>query len=154
MNQETADYVRGKAKVVAVSDAFRLAPWADFLVSNDRKWWEANPEAYLFKGRKFCSHPLNKAESFRKHVHMGRNSGLMGMCLAKDLGAKRILLCGFDMHGTHFFGEHGHGLKNTTEKIFKVHVRQFDRFSGCNVVNCTAGSRLLKFPFGNLYDLI
>lgn len=39
MNQALADSVRGKCKVIAVSDTWRLAPWADALVSSDAGWW-------------------------------------------------------------------------------------------------------------------
>ena len=106
MNQQTADFVRNKCKVAVISDTYKLAPWADILVSNDRKWWEFHQEAFDFKGRKFCSQELRGVEQFRDHVHVGRNSGLMAMCIARFLGAKRLLLCGFDMHGSHFFGAH------------------------------------------------
>lgn len=154
MNQELADYVRGKAKVIAVSDTFRLAPWADALVSNDRHWWEVNEDAQGFAGLKFCSHALRDVEEFRQHVHIGRNSGLMAMFVAKNLGASKIALCGFDMQGSHFFGPHTGTLKNTSEKMFRTHIRQFDGFSGCEVVNCTQGSRLTRFPFARIEEIV
>lgn len=154
MSQEIADYIRGKCRVVAVSDAYKIAPWADILVSNDRKWWEVHPEAEKVRGVRYCSHKLREVEEFREHVHLGRNSGLMGMCAARAHGAKRLLLCGFDMHGSHFFGAHPEPLKNTTERIFSTHIRQFDGFSGCEVINCTLGSQLKRFPYVKLEEVI
>ena len=144
------DSIKGRCRLAAVSNAYLLTPWADILVSNDRKWWDHNADAFGFRGRKFCSHELRGVEEFREHVHLGRNSGLMAMCVARKLGAKKLLLLGFDMHGTHFFGKHPEPLKNTTDKIFKNHIRQFDRFSGCDVVNCTPGSALSRFRFSTL----
>ena len=154
MSPEIAAYVQGKCAVAAVSDSFKLAPWADILVSNDRKWWEQHPEAKLFKGRKFCSQEIREAEQFREHTYMGRNSGLMAMCVARFLGAKRLLLLGFDMHGTHFFGEHPLPLRNTTEKIFATHIRQFDGFYGCDVINCTPNSSLKRFKIAVLQEVL
>lgn len=142
--------VRGVCRVAAVSNSYLLAPWADILVSNDRKWWEHNTDALKFKGHKFCSHELRGVEQFREHVALGRNSGLMAMCVARTFGAKKLILLGFDMHGEHFFGKHPEPLKNTTEKIFRTHIRQFDGFSGCDVVNCTPDSALLRFRFSTL----
>lgn len=154
MTQELADYVRNRCKTVAISDAYKLAPWATVLVSNDRSWWECHKDAYQFSGRKMCSHGLKGVDEFREHVPLGRNSGLMGMCAARALGAKRLLLLGFDMHGTHFFGTHPAPLKNSTERIFQNHIKQFDGFSGCEVLNCTVGSRLTRFPFANVYEVL
>lgn len=150
LRSEEVGTVRGRCSVIAVSNAYVLAPWANALVSNDRKWWEHNPSAFDFVGRKFCSHELRGVEQFREHVPLGRNSGLMAMCVARKLGAKKLVLLGFDLRGEHFFGRHPEPLKNTTENIFKTHIRQFDGFSGCDVVNCTPGSALQRFRFSTL----
>jgi hypothetical protein len=32
------DRVRGRARVIAVNDGYRLAPWADVLYACDRRW--------------------------------------------------------------------------------------------------------------------
>lgn len=51
MNQALADSVRGKCKVLAVSDTYLLAPWADGLVSADAGWWRnKSPQ---FDGKKY-----------------------------------------------------------------------------------------------------
>lgn len=85
------------------------------------------------------------------------------MFLARDIfEAKSLILLGFDMHGTHYFGAHErakrpgskHFLTNTDEARFQKHIRQFDCFSGIPVVNCTEGSALKKFPFAKLGDVL
>jgi hypothetical protein len=148
--------------VIAVSDVgLTKCPWADALVSYDSAWWDAHSEYRKFKGRKFVSKPYRDLEHFdlkKIGVNTFLNSGLFAMYIARDVyKADRIVLLGFDMHrrnGQHFFGEHQGNLKNTTESIFQVHIKQFDNFSGCRVVNCTPNSDLKRFPICDLYDII
>jgi hypothetical protein len=52
LTQAQVDACRGRAHVIAINDAFRLAPWADVLYACDWQWWKANPEAYDFAGLK------------------------------------------------------------------------------------------------------
>jgi hypothetical protein len=159
MSQQIADAVRGHFKVVAVSDTFRLAPWADALVCNDLRWWNVHQDALLFAGPKFC------ARDGRYGLHYlpttmefwgGTNSGLQGMRVARDvLHATRILLLGFDMGGTHYFGPHPQPLRNTSPQRFREFILQFDRWrGGCEVLNCTPGSALKRFPFATLDELL
>lgn len=162
MNQKIADYVRGKCHVVAVSDAYRLAPWADHLVSSDGKWWMANPDAVLFEGGKYAWHGrTDEVQQFRP-TPCPVNSGLMAMHLAHSKGANKIILIGFDMHGTHYFGKHtakwgrhSHDvLANTTDKRFQQHIAEFRQWQGCEVINCTPDSALKHFPMAYLKDTI
>lgn len=162
LKKEDVDYLRGRCCVAAVSNAFELAPWADALISHDGKWWQAYPEALKFTGRKFCRNMVDGTEQFIPPIS-GCNSGLMAMCVAKMLGAKRIILVGIDMHGTHYFGRHHRTYKmgkvevelnNTTANRFKRHLLQFKVFQGPEVVNCNPESALQQFPFGVLRDLI
>jgi hypothetical protein len=162
MNSEVAEYVRGKCRVIAVSDAYRLAPWADALVSNDSKWWRVHPEALKFKGRKFCGmgYPGCERIKYEGRFTIGLNSGLQAMRVAVKLGASRLLLLGFDMHatgGAHFFGEHPAPLQNTKPGRFNIHIHQFDKWEAdqaVNVINCTPGSALLRFPLGDVRELL
>lgn len=159
MSQELADFVRGKCKVVAVSDAYKLAPWADALVSNDSNWWSHHPEARNFAGRKFSAANVGGVERL-PHTGAfqgGTNSGLQGMRVAHMLGATKILLLGFDLNaskGAHFFGSHPPTMRNTTLQRFAVHIRQFDKWKGCEVSNCTPGSSLVRFPFSDIHELL
>lgn len=157
MTQGVADYVRGKCRVYAVSNAYRLAPWADALISHDKAWWRAHPDALKFKGRKYCKFDLPGTKTFCPYdMPMGCNSGLMAMYIARHDKVKTILLCGFDMQGTHFFGKHDEskGLKNTSDKRFRQHINQFHSFAGVDVINCTPGSALPHYKCADLYDMI
>jgi hypothetical protein len=153
--------------IMAISDAgIMRIPEADVLVSHDTSWWMANPGAFNFKGDKWSSRGVSRTRAFETkgiNVFGGMNSGLFAMFIARDeYTAKKIFLFGFEMHrrnGQHFFGPHTakYGervLKNTDEKTFKIHARQFDRFSGCEVFNCTKDSDLKRFPFLDISDII
>lgn len=148
LKREDVESLTGRCKVVAVSDAYRMAPRADALASFDRKWWDANPEAKLFPGRKFCGVETN----FGERLKLGglSNSGLFGMYVAEALGASRIILLGFDMRGSHFFGNHRPPLSDTPPERFEIFQRQFARWNGCPVINCTPLSALEAFPFAKL----
>lgn len=159
---EQVDCVRemheaGACQVVAISDAYLRMPTAEALVSNDLNWWRHHPEALQFAGRKFCGHHCPGTERLQptSQFSSGTNSGLQGMRVARDyLKATRILLVGFDMHGTHYFGKHPEPLRNTTPARFTRHLAQFRVWSGCEVINCTPGSALTRFEMGDLREAL
>lgn len=157
MSQAVADQVRGRCKVVAVSDAYRLAPWADALASVDAAWWRQNQEAFEFKGRKFTYAPGQGLSQLERipGVTSGMNSGLFGIKVAVHMGATRVLLCGFDMRGTHYFGPHK-TLRNTKPARFEVFKRQFAAYNPpkVEILNCTPGSALKCYPTVNLEDCL
>lgn len=138
--------------VGCVSNAFELAPWCKFIAGSDSKWWHKHPRAMLHKN-KFSIGEVSGVEQ----VGMAGgcvNSGVLGLEVAKRMGATQILLLGFDMHGTHFFGRYTNGLTNTSEDRRKVHMREFAQWAKENadieVINCTNGSVLDCFPRGDL----
>lgn len=142
--------------IIAVSNVgIDLCPQADALVSHDGKWWGCNPKALKFKGRKFCRNSRAGVEVFIPQSDKGCNSGLMAMEVACGIfKAEKLILLGFDMHGTHYFGAHPEGLKNTGEAGFNRHIGQFKSWRGCPVINCTPGSALKQFPFQQLEDVL
>lgn len=156
LTQAVVDSVRDRCKVVAVSDAYRLAPWADALASTDGKWWKANPEALEFAGQKFTAAPsfvpLEDVE--RMPVDTATNSGLLGLMVAVKLGATRVLLCGLDLHspGAHFFGRHPSPLRSSEQRHLDMHKRQFAQYRprGVEILNCTPGSALDVYPMADL----
>lgn len=158
LTQEVVESVRARCHVVAVSDSYRLAPWADAMASTDAKWWKAHPEAMEFPGRKFTAAPdfirLEGVE--RLPVDTATNSGLLGLMVAVKMGATRVLLCGLDMHspGDHFFGRHPAPLRHSEQRHLDLHKRQFSAYRprGVQIVNCTPGSALSVYPMGNLEE--
>jgi hypothetical protein len=167
----TADDVnacRGRATVIAINDAWRLAPWADVLYSSDRHWYPHHDWVPEFPGRKIAMEitPHDGVLVLQRTGETGlelaptglksyKNSGGAAINLAVHLGASRILLLGYDMGATgvaHFFGSHPRGLR-TTGKATYVLFRQLMatmveplRARGITVVNCTRTSALDCFP--------
>lgn len=158
LTAETVESVRGRCQVVAVSDVYRLAPWADVLVSTDADWWKHHKEAQRFQGKRFGAMLAWENVSGVKRFKASReiNSGLLGVMVAVSMGASKVLLCGFDLHspGDHFFGRHPKELKSTTAERMEVFKAQFARYSPKDVaiVNCTPGSALTCYRSGNLLE--
>lgn len=141
-----------------ISSAFPLARWADFIAATDSAWWRSYPDAKHLPGRKFAIHAVPGVEKIRVPGWVACNSGVLGLECAKRLGATRILLLGFDMHGTHYFGEYTNGLSNTLPARRRMHLSQYTTWQKRNreieVINCTAGSALQCFPFEVLDDVL
>lgn len=118
----------GRVRVVVVNDNWRRVPAADLLYACDGRWWTHNLPAVRDAG--FAGELWTQDEAAaRKYglcrvrhtarpgltrtactVHGGGNSGYQAINLAYLLGARRIVLVGFDMQPTgglaHWFGRH------------------------------------------------
>jgi hypothetical protein len=175
MTQKQADTVKGRCRVIAVNNTYQLAPWADVLYGCDKKWWSWHPDAVDFKGIKITMSP----PPLSPKIHLVRNGGVKGLCLDKDglatgrnggyqainlafhLGAKRIILLGYDMrvHGdrVHWHPEHK---VPTPPTVFKGFLANYEtivdplREQGVEVFNCTPGSSLKVFPVLGLDEAV
>jgi len=160
VNKSIADSIYGRCSLVAVSDAYRIAPWAEALVSADAAWWKAHPDALQFAGKRFgILHDFQGVKGVEKvTAASGTNSGLLGIMVAVQLGAKKIILLGFDMHspGTHFFGRHPAPLKSTPPARMEVFKRQFANYMprGVSIINCTPNSALNCYPKDSLENCL
>lgn len=156
MSQAVVNSVRS-LPTVAVSDAWTLAPHAVALVSSDKAWWDVHPEAHAFEGRKFCASSVTVPGVESLPGTSGCNSGLLAVRVALHLGAERVLLLGFDMHGDHFFGRHPEPLKNSEPRHFDRFRRQFDGWAvpnGREIINCTPDSKLDTYPRKTLAEVL
>lgn len=142
----------------AITSAFELAPWADFIAATDGGWWRKYPEAMRLPGSKYTMHNVRHVERVKVPGYVAVNSGVLALECAKRAGATRILLVGFDMHGSHFFGPYRNGLSNTTETRRRMHLSQYTRWARNNraveVINCTEGSALTCFPMARLDEYL
>lgn len=158
MSRELAESVRGN-RVCVVGNTYELAPWADVLVANDAKWWRLHPEAHGFAGRKFSANKIAGVEQIQPNTYGSRsNSGVLALDCLRNLGATRVVLLGFDMHGSHFFGKYTNGCANTNDQRRRIHLAQYARWAKRNqdiqVINCTPGSALQCFPMARLDDYL
>lgn len=150
--------VRGKGIVLAVSDAYKLAPWADFLVSTDLAWWlHHKPE---FDGKRVCG-TFFPGALVPPGVPTSLNSAATAVQTVREYcpGVSRIFLLGCDFQGDHFFGKHPAPLKNTTPERWATFEWQFFRqLQACEraniqLINLTPGSLLQCVPKRNIEDL-
>lgn len=166
--------VRGQANaVIAINDAYRLAPWAEVLYACDAKWWywhHEKPELQAFAGLKFALDPSAKrfrgVQVLRKTgetgleldptgLRAGRNSGYQAINLAVHLGAARIVLLGYDMQGGHWFGHH----PDQSGPPFNICLQRFAtlvaplKAAGVEVINCSRKTALTCFPCRPLADV-
>jgi hypothetical protein len=155
--------VQGRVPVVAVSNTYTLAPWADVLFSCDAKWWRWHEaQTTTFPGLKYTLDArLNRPdvqwlrttgheglELDPTGVRTGRSSGYQAINIAVHLGASRIVLLGYDMHGDHFFGSH----PDRSRPPFSLCMRLWPsiveplKAAGVEVINATPGTALTVFP--------
>lgn len=175
MSREVAESVRGKCRVIAISNQGidstvkgravpAFAPWADLLYAADMQWWLYHRhQALRFAGLKVTVRrhlPFPEVLSLEQsripvfdgrptHIATGANSGYQALHIAAHFGAARVLLFGFDMHGKHWFGKHPMPLDRSNP--YPMWIRNFTALApelkrrGVKVVNCTAGSALTCF---------
>jgi len=149
-SQELAESLRGY-KLGVVSCAYQLAPWADFIAASDRAWWDKYPEA---RALTLCYSmlPTKGIELARVPGFSICNSGVLALDIARQMGATEIHLYGFDMRGSHFFGDYQNGLTNADADKRKQHLREYRQWAATNkhikVINYTKGSAIDFFPMG------
>jgi hypothetical protein len=143
----------------AVSLAYQIVPDAAFIAASDRAWWRNYHDAKARTCPKFAMSDVSGVE--RVHIpQLGAvcNSGVLGLEVAKRMGATRILLLGVDMHGSHFNGPYVNGLRNTAPHQRKIHMQQYAHWGqmnrGIKVINVTKGSALTCFPMATLAECI
>lgn len=173
LTAEQVNYCKGKARVIAVNDAYRLAPWADLLYACDARWWKWHPQALEFQGLK-VTHSEEAAAQFGllcikgdkegqglstdpTKIHTGRNGGYQAINIASLAGGKPILLIGYDMrlvdNKKHWFGEHPRPLQTDYKKWlpgFKTIAEQ----NLVEIINCTPNSALTCFRAGTLQEIL
>lgn len=172
-----------KVRVIAINDGYRLADFADVLYFCDDKWWQwHNKKLAAWKGlivrmdgglynfkddrikvvRNVDTAGLCEA---RDGLNTGRNSGFQAINLAVHLGAKRIVLLGYDMQAplvnglpkTHWFGDHPGG---TSPGVYTQMLPFFDSLvkplakRGVEILNCAPGSAIRCFPRSTIEDAL
>lgn len=168
---------------IAVNDAYKLCPNARALYAADVAWWQLNKGCPDFKGNKYTCTSTSEEFGIRRGlskqygihivngrkgrgfslvpntIHYGGNSGFQAVNLAIHFGANPIVLVGFDMHGSHFFGKHSLPLRQTRQHAMDGWVKNFERAARMmpkhlNIINATPNSALRCFPMMELEDAL
>ncbi len=122
------EQLRGRGRVIAINNAFKLCQWADLLYFADKQWWSWHSEELdAFRGRIITGAQLVGVQGVkririqpglglsrkREEVH-GNNGGYHAINLAVHLGASTIVLLGYDMKlqesRTHWHAGHPDGV--------------------------------------------
>jgi hypothetical protein len=146
----------GRAKIIAVNNSWRLAPFADVLFGCDAAWWFHHDGVREFAGHRVtCSPAACRRFGLEMFITRGSNSGIRAVRLAEHFGARSILLVGFDMHvagGVHWHERHVGVLRNPTADTtlrWRAEIER-DLRAGkfkARIINCTPGSALTCFPY-------
>lgn len=145
--------------VGAIGCAYQLVDNPAFIAASDKAWWREYADAAERECSRY-SMAVTKAAEQISLPHLGAvcNSGVLGLEMAVRLGATTILMLGFDMHGSHFFGEYQNGLRNTKPHQRQQHHQQFANWArlhrSVQIFNCTQKSALTCFPMARLDDCL
>jgi hypothetical protein len=181
--REDVDFVQGRANVIAINDAWKVAPWADVLYACDANWWQFYEGVPVFTGLKYSidrnasglgAHGgsgvqvLGMGEQFGlsddpTKLQHGKNSGYQAIGLAVLMGAKRVLLLGYDMQPAsdgkeHWFGSHPKRIRRGMP--FSEWVQSFDTIApalqakGVEVINCSRQTALRMFPLMRIEEAL
>jgi hypothetical protein len=145
------------------------------LYHTDAQWWRHHCDTALkFEGLKVTQDencefpevrcvPSSGEKGFDPNparIRNGNNSGYAALHLAAAAGARKCLLLGYDMGGSHFFGRHPEPLVNTPAETFLRWIRNFQELApilegmGVEVINCAPSSALKCFKTAKLCDAL
>lgn len=149
-------------KVVGINDAYRITD-VDYLYASDYEWWSHHRYAVesltcrKITGKQGDKKPLEFVEVWdaehgadlsRPIINYGSHSGFAGLHLAILLGAKTVLLLGYDMRRgdkVHWFGNHPAPLRNTGNYGGWV-SRYVNSPHPVPIINCSRDSAIPCFP--------
>jgi hypothetical protein len=129
---DQVDYCRQRARVIAINDCYKLAPWADAFFASDSRWWDKyhadlatvsqGGQMWTMQELAAKTHNIKLAPAqFEKglsekpgYINHGTHSGFQAINLAHQFGASKIVLIGFDCKYAgdgkrHWFGSHPKG---------------------------------------------
>lgn len=173
-------------KAIVINVSFRLAPWAPVWYftdssiyerySDDVKAWpghivtmsktakrELNKRVMRVQGWGDPTLPMGEFPPLGSHfIRQGRSSGHTAISLAIALGARRVVMLGYDCRVVD--GREHHHAEYTGPRDHDVYAREFaPAYEGWNaaahkvgveIVNCTPGSAIKEFPFADLDEVL
>ena len=181
LTADDVDACRGLATIIAVNDAVELAPWADVCYSSDTsRWWPKRKWMTGFAGLRVrvSPDPWRRQDSrtypytdthgvivlrqtgdeglelARDGLRTLKNSGGSAINLAVHLGARRIVLVGYDMAPGHFNTREPDG---SPYPLFRQRLGTMAaplRAAGVSVINCSRRSALTCFDRGVLREVL
>lgn len=156
-----------KIRVVAINDSIYPCWFADILHASDKRWWSLHAGVPAFRGlktsleitgyhdvRTLKNTGIEGYDDTPGCIRGGCNSGFQAVHLAAKLGARRIVIVGYDFSDdggrSHWFGQHGPGMDlNSNTENWRRHFRGLtDELARrkISVVNATIKSTINWLP--------
>lgn len=170
--------LRGR-HVIACNAAGYHVPWADVLLFHDNSFFEAHrPLIDAWAGLAVTASRAAKAAAPNRLLRLemieradftvgqpvlklGASSGHTAVSLAIAMGARRVVLLGYDMRlvdgRSHWHDHYSHPIQDPYEESFLPQWAGWNaaaRALGVEVLNATAGSALHEFEFADIDDLL
>jgi hypothetical protein len=166
--------------VIGCNDAYLFGSWVDVCLFIDAHWyWKHKEWLSAFQGTKVTTledligepdinvmqNDIRGMSPKPSALAANTNTGAAAINLACHMGAKRILLTGFDMKLDPKTGQsnwHPNNLDKVTDEVFQkfrtwmVHVVAGlqQNFPDVEVLNATPGSALKAFPIVKLWEVL
>ena len=121
---------------------------------NDLDYPERNPDEKYDLVRMNSKYGAGLGDEF---IHYGKsgggNSGFQAVNLAYIMGAETIILLGFDMFGSHYFGDHPAGLAQSSP--YASFIQSFEAITqDVEIINCSRKTAMNCFPRKDLEDVL
>lgn len=163
--------LRGK-RCIAVNRSFEVVPWAEVLFFMDLRFWNwygrqvletVSPETRIVTAAAGVQHPRVEVVAARggaglEHtwgfIRHGNNSGYAAVNIAYQLGARLVVLLGYDMRHDEAGRHHWHDGYPVPPRpdVYKRMLQHWQalesaaRAAGLLILNATPGSALRTFP--------
>lgn len=170
LTQEQIDLVRGKARVIAINNAYLRAPWADVLYAPDARWWRrhgSRAELHAFQGQRCCleesqwnglAHRLrydrglvwsDRSDTIGRCEH--GHAGYQALNIAGLAAGAPIILLGYDANDdgpANWHNDHPwprpRGVAAKIRRSFVVARPEIEK--RVRVINCSPGTAIDAFP--------
>lgn len=171
INRHKNDYI-----VVGVNDTYKIINVLDEHYAADDRWWEYWGDDFRKKypnlsswssskiGQKYNCNLIEVKEFYglsltNQYIHSGQNSGFQALNLSYLMGAKKIILVGYDMRPnygkTHFFGSHPPELEvKSPYDIFCLNFYKIQPEIKKIIFNSSKNSSLKCFEYIDLKELL
>jgi hypothetical protein len=172
LKKEDVEYCRGKGKVYAVKECWKLAPWADVLYAADDDWWDHYDGVKEFQGERWTCNERAAQRHGINHIPYnsdlvwgtdnviatGGNSGFQALNLAVMQGAEKVILLGYDMgfHGNKHWWT-GQFKRNIRPSNYDDWIKKFNKAAPLipvPVINCTRETALSCFERMPLHEAL
>jgi len=147
-------------KVIGVNNSYELGDWVDMCFYGDTRWFDWNKEGLKkFNNLIVCCHPHNKIEWVKTinrengfgintepdRVSWNKSSGASAINLAYHLGAKNVVLIGFDMFAKADGEDNFHKKHEITNELSKTpYERMLSAFPEIKIDADKLGMRIIN----------